>query len=29
VRDVLTSEQQAIYDRKVRDVLTATASPRP
>ena len=29
VRDVLTSEQQAIYDRKVRDVLTASASPRP
>jgi Spy/CpxP family protein refolding chaperone len=29
VRDVLTPEQQAIYDRKVREVLTATASPRP
>jgi Spy/CpxP family protein refolding chaperone len=29
VRDVLTSEQQMIYDRKVREVLTATASPRP
>jgi Spy/CpxP family protein refolding chaperone len=29
VRDVLTPEQQAIYDRKVRDVLTASASPRP
>jgi hypothetical protein len=29
VRDVLTAEQQAIYDRKVRDVLTATASPKP
>jgi Spy/CpxP family protein refolding chaperone len=29
VRDVLTPEQQIIYDRKVREVLTATASPRP
>ena len=29
LRDVLTPEQQMIYDRKVRDVLTATASPRP
>jgi nickel and cobalt resistance protein CnrR len=29
VRDVLTPEQQMIYDRKVREVLTATASPRP
>jgi Spy/CpxP family protein refolding chaperone len=29
VRDVLTPEQQTIYDRKVRDVLTATASPKP
>jgi Spy/CpxP family protein refolding chaperone len=29
VRDVLTAEQQTIYDRKVREVLTATASPRP
>jgi Spy/CpxP family protein refolding chaperone len=29
VRDVLTPGQQAIYDRKVREVLTATASPRP
>jgi Spy/CpxP family protein refolding chaperone len=29
VRDVLTPEQQAIYDRKVREVLTATATPRP
>ena len=29
VRDVLTPEQQEIYDRKVREVLTATASPRP
>jgi Spy/CpxP family protein refolding chaperone len=28
VRDVLTPEQQMIYDRKVREVLTATASPR-
>ena len=29
VRDVLTPEQQTVYDRKVREVLTATASPRP
>jgi Spy/CpxP family protein refolding chaperone len=29
VRDVLNPEQQTIYDRKVREVLTATASPRP
>lgn len=29
VRDVLTPEQQMIYDRKVREVLTATASPKP
>jgi Spy/CpxP family protein refolding chaperone len=29
VRDVLTPEQQTIYDRKVREVLTASASPRP
>src|SRR5262249_17777413 len=29
LRDVLTPEQQMIYDRRVRDVLTATASPRP
>jgi Spy/CpxP family protein refolding chaperone len=29
VRDVLTPEQQMIYYRKVREVLTATASPRP
>ena len=29
VRDVLTAEQQAIYDRKVSDVLTANASPKP
>ena len=29
VRDVLTPEQQTIYDRTVREVLTATASPRP
>ena len=29
VRDVLTPEQQMVYDRKVREVLTATASPRP
>ena len=28
LRDVLTPEQQMIYDRKVREVLTATASPR-
>ena len=29
VRDVLTPGQQTIYDRKVREVLTATASPKP
>jgi len=29
VRDVLTPQQQMIYDRKVREVLTATASPKP
>ena len=29
VRDVLTPEQQMIYDRRVREVLTATASARP
>lgn len=29
VRDVLSPEQQTIYDRKVREVLTATATPRP
>jgi Spy/CpxP family protein refolding chaperone len=29
VRDVLTPKQQMIYDRKVREVLTATATPRP
>ena len=29
VRDVLTPEQQMIYDRKVRELLTATTSPRP
>jgi Spy/CpxP family protein refolding chaperone len=29
VRDVLTPEQQMIYDRKVREVLTAAASPKP
>jgi len=29
IRDVLTPEQQMIYDRKVRDVLTASASARP
>lgn len=28
VRDTLTAEQQAIYDRKVREVLTASASPK-
>ncbi len=26
VRDVLTPQQQMIYDRKVREVLTATAA---
>ena len=29
VRDILSPEQQMIYDRKVREVLTATATPRP
>jgi len=29
VRDVLTPEQQTIYDRRVREVLTATVTPRP
>lgn len=29
VRDVLTPEQQMIYDRKVREVLTASASTNP
>ena len=29
VRDVLRPEQQMIYDRKVREVLTATASAAP
>jgi Spy/CpxP family protein refolding chaperone len=29
VRDVLNPEQQMIYDRKVREVLTATASAQP
>ena len=29
VRDVLTPQQQTVYDRKVREVLTATASPKP
>jgi len=29
VRDVLTAEQQMIYDRRVREVLTATIAPRP
>jgi len=29
VRDVLTPEQQVIYDRKVREVLTATVSAVP
>lgn len=28
VRDTLTPEQQMVYDRKVRDVLTATASQK-
>jgi Heavy-metal resistance len=28
VRDTLTAQQQAIYDRKVREVLTASASPK-
>jgi len=29
VRDVLTPEQQVIYDRKVREVLTASAATTP
>jgi hypothetical protein len=29
VRDVLTPQQQMIYDRRVREVLTASATPRP
>lgn len=29
VRDVLNPEQQMVYDRKVREVLTATATTRP
>lgn len=29
LRDVLNPEQQLIYDRKVREVLTATASAQP
>ena len=29
VRDVLTPEQQVIYDRKVRDVLTASVTTTP
>src|SRR5262245_1853650 len=29
VRDVLTPEQQVIYDRKVREVLTASVAARP
>lgn len=29
VRDVLSPEQQMVYDRKVREVLTATATARP
>jgi hypothetical protein len=29
VRDILNMEQQVIYDRKVREVLTATASAPP
>jgi Spy/CpxP family protein refolding chaperone len=28
VRDVLTPEQQMVYDRKVREVLTASATPK-
>lgn len=28
VRDTLTPEQQMVYDRKVREVLTASASPK-
>jgi Spy/CpxP family protein refolding chaperone len=29
VRDVLTAEQQAIYDRRVREVLTASTTAKP
>ena len=29
VRDVLRPEQQMVYDRRVREVLTATATPKP
>jgi Spy/CpxP family protein refolding chaperone len=29
VRDTLTPEQQVTYDRKVREVLTATTAPKP
>jgi nickel and cobalt resistance protein CnrR len=29
VRDVLSPEQQMVYDRKVREVLTATATSQP
>ena len=29
VRDVLNPEQQMVYDRKVREVLTASATTRP
>jgi len=29
VRDVLTPEQQMVYDRRVREALTATAAARP
>ena len=29
VRDVLTPEQQVIYDRKVREVLTASVATTP
>jgi len=29
VRDVLTPEQQMVYDRRVREVLTATVAARP
>jgi hypothetical protein len=29
VRDILTPEQQMVYDRRVREVLTATVAARP
>lgn len=29
VRDVLRPEQQMVYDRRVREVLTASATPKP